>query len=72
MQCGGAYREALGPKSTDLPLMLFTAFTTDISIWDISRENLILLHANSKGANQPAHVRSQISTFVICVTESTS
>ena len=28
-------------------------------------ENLSLLHANNKGADQPAHQRSLISTFVI-------
>ena len=31
----------------------------------LSRENLTLLHGNIKGANQPAHMHSLISTFVI-------
>ena len=30
-----------------------------------TRENLILLHANNKGADQPAHPRSLVSAFVI-------
>ena len=30
------------------------------------RENLTLLHVNKKGADQPGHLRSLISTFVIC------
>ena len=30
-----------------------------------SRENLMLLHANNKNANQPAHSHSLISAFVI-------
>ena len=34
-------------------------------IWVWSRENLTLLHANNKGANQPGHLGSLISTFDI-------
>ena len=34
------------------------------------RENLTFLHANNKGADQPAHPRSLISTYVICFFES--
>ena len=30
-------------------------------------ENQTLLHANNKGADQPAHQRSLISMFVICL-----
>ena len=30
-----------------------------------SRENLLLPYANNKGADQPAHPRSLISTFVV-------
>ena len=33
--------------------------------WMLSRENLILLHANNKGADQPAHMRRLISAFFI-------
>ena len=33
--------------------------------WASSRENQILLHAKNKGADQPAHLCSLISTFVI-------
>ena len=36
-----------------------------IYIWATSRENLFLPYANNKGADQPAHLRSLISTFVI-------
>ena len=35
-----------------------------------TQEKLTLLHANNKGADQPAHLRSLISTFVICFFES--
>ena len=31
----------------------------------LARENLTLLHANNKGTNQTAYLRSQISLFVI-------
>ena len=31
----------------------------------MSRENLLLPYANKKGADQPAHPRSLISTFVV-------
>ena len=31
----------------------------------LMQENLIFLYANNKAADQPAHPRSQISTFVI-------
>ena len=33
-------------------------------------KKLALLHANNKGADQPAHLRSLTSTFVICFLES--
>ena len=35
-------------------------------IWALPRENLILLPATNKGADQPAHLRSLISAFEIC------
>ena len=35
------------------------------NIWATSWENLFLLYANNKGADQPAHSRSLISTFVV-------
>ena len=35
------------------------------------RENLTLLHAKNKGEDQPAHLRSLISTFIIHYPEST-
>ena len=35
------------------------------NIWAAMGENLTLLHANSKGADQPAHLHSLISTIVI-------
>ena len=45
------------------------SFTIHTLIWRpghiVMPENLSLLHANNKGADQPAHQRSLISTFVI-------
>ena len=38
---------------------------THAVIWAFWRENLILMHANNKGADQPVHPHSLISTFVI-------
>ena len=37
----------------------------------MSRENLILVRANNKGADQTAHLRSLISAFIIRYLEST-
>ena len=34
-------------------------------IWAATRENLFLPFENNKGADQPAHPRSLISTFVV-------
>ena len=39
-------------------------------IWASSRETLSLGVVNNKGANQPAHLRSLISAFVIRLLES--
>ena len=36
-----------------------------ITIWAMSWENLLIPYANNKGADQPAHPRSLISTFVV-------
>ena len=36
-----------------------------------ARKPIFDLFANTKGADQPEHPRSLISTFVICVMEST-
>ena len=33
--------------------------------WAMSWEDLFLPYANNKGADQPAHLRSLISTFVV-------
>ena len=33
--------------------------------WAISRENLFMPYVNNKGADQPVHPRSLISTFVV-------
>ena len=38
--------------------------------WASMREKVTLLYANNKGADQPSHRRSLISTFVICFLES--
>ena len=40
------------------------------SIWAPLLESLTLLYANNKGADQPVHPRSLISTFVIHYLES--
>ena len=40
-------------------------------IWTSSRENLSSGYANNKGADQPAHPRSLVSTFAIRFLEST-
>ena len=42
----------------------------DITKWATSWENLFLLYANDKGADQPAHPRSLISAFVVCCLDS--
>ena len=34
--------------------------------WATSWENLFMPYANNKGADQPAHMRSLISAFVVC------
>ena len=34
-----------------------------------SGEDLILFHVNNKGADQPKHLRSLVSTFVVCFRE---
>ena len=34
-------------------------------VWASIHENLALFYVNNKGADQPAHLRSLISTFVI-------
>ena len=49
-------REHLAPTTTD---------TNSGNTWATSCENLFLPYANNKGADQPAHLRSLISTFVI-------
>ena len=41
------------------------------NIWATSWENLFLPYANNKGADQPAHPCSLISTFVVCCVDST-
>ena len=41
------------------------------NIWALPRENLSSGFANHKGADQPAHMRSLISAFVIRFMEST-
>ena len=44
--------------------------TVATSKWALTRENLPSGFANNKGADQPAHMRSLISTFVIHLLES--
>ena len=38
--------------------------------WAMSWENLLMLYANNKDADQPVHPRSLISTFVVCCLDS--
>ena len=38
---------------------------SNFDIWAMSWENLFMPYANNKGADQPAHPRSLISTFVV-------
>ena len=40
-------------------------YDKQIIIWATSWENLFMAYANNKGADQPAHPRSLISTFVV-------
>ena len=39
-------------------------------MWASSWENLFMLYANNKGADQPAHPRSLISAVVVCCLDS--
>ena len=45
-------------------------YTQHTFIWALMQENLSLGFANNKGADQPAHLHSLISTFVIRLLES--
>ena len=44
--------------------------TLSVIKWASARESLTLLHANNKGTDQTAHLRSLISVFVIGFLES--
>ena len=47
--------------------------TLTIDIWAMSWENLFMLYAKNKSADQPAHPRILISTFVVpCLDSITS
>ena len=51
----------------------FFFFMTDADTrkkWATSWENLFMSYANNKGAEQPAHLRSLISPFVVCCLDS--
>ena len=48
------------------PIFLHTDNT-----WAMSWENLSMPYANNKGADQPAHLRSLISAFVVCCPDCT-
>ena len=41
-----------------------------VSNWAMSWENLFMLYVNNKGADQPAHLRSLISAYVVCCLDS--
>ena len=45
-------------------------YTNNIYIWDLTPENLSSRFESNKGADQPAHLRSLISAFVIRSLES--
>ena len=49
---------------------LFSLLNIALIIWALMRENLSSGIANNTGADQPAHPRSLISAFVICILES--
>ena len=42
-----------------------TLYARGYLIWAMSWENLFMPYANNKGADQPAHLHSLISTFVV-------
>ena len=46
-------------------LAILTAEGNYGMIWALARENLTLVFANNKGADQPAHLRRLICAFVI-------
>ena len=46
-------------------LRIMTFCQVLLLLWATSWENLFLPYANNKGADQPAHPRSLISTFVV-------
>ena len=46
------------------------ASVAEVEIWATSWENMFMIYANDKGADQPAHPRSLISTFVVRCLES--
>ena len=53
-----------------LKFKTWTNSTKGTMIWTSMRETLSLLQENNKGADQPAHVHSLISTLVIHSLES--
>ena len=48
----------------------YRAVLMRINKWVMSWENLFMIYANNKGADQPAHLRNLISTFVVCCLDS--
>ena len=63
--------QAVGTIAVDLwektpPIHKQLGFLT----WATSWENLFMPYANNKGADQPAHPRSLISTFIVCCLDS--
>ena len=46
-------------------LHYFLNLQTDILIWPGHAKMCLMAYANNKGADQPAHTRSLISTFVV-------
>ena len=48
-----------------LSIVLVISFSFNVNNWATSWQNLLLSYANNKGADQPAHPRSLISTCVV-------
>ena len=66
------FQSPLSTFSYKLPFRSETSITSTMSDWvkhnwASTRENLSLVFANNTGADQPAHLRSLISAFVIRV-----
>ena len=67
-EVGSVYPHAMGKLVIIFSVRLkgkLAAYLMFVSIWTLTRENLAVLLAKLKGADQTAHPRSLISAFVI-------